>query len=108
MFGAFRESFEWTLDVARDVAHDYPTEVTAIERVRTFMHAQVAGRDAHIRADDVLFTLALIVGAIERDLGPSSGSGGLDFDLREPHFGDSNPLPVESNEAGDFHVRFAA
>jgi hypothetical protein len=100
MFGAFREAFEWTLDVAKDLARDYPDEVAAVERVRSFMHAHVAGRDARIRADDVLFTLALIVGAIERDLGP--------LDLREPRFDDTVELPAEWDESGDFRVRFAA
>ena len=100
MFGAFREAFEWTLDVAKDLARDYPDEVAAVERVRSFMRAQVTGRDVHICAEDVLFTLALIVGAIERDLGP--------LDLREPRFGDIVELPAEWDESGDFRVHFAA
>ena len=70
MFQSFREAFEWALDVAKQLARDYPEEVAAVERVRAFMQKRIAGETAHVPADDVLFTFALIIGAIERDLGP--------------------------------------
>jgi hypothetical protein len=70
MFQAFKEAFEWALDVAAQLARDYPEEVDAVERVRTFMRKRIAGQPAHVRVDDVLFTFGLIIGAIERDLGP--------------------------------------
>lgn len=70
LFAAFREAFEWALDVAKNIARDFPEEVDAIERVRTFMRKRIAGETAHLRVDDVMFTFALIIGAIERDLGP--------------------------------------
>ncbi len=70
LFGAFREAFEWALDVAVRLAGDFPEEVEAVERVRTFMRARIAGQPSHVRVDDVLFTFGLIIGAIERDLGP--------------------------------------
>ena len=75
LFAAFREAFEWALDVAKHIARDFPEEVEAIERVRTFMRKRIAGETAHIRVDDVMFTFALIIGAIERDLGPVSHLG---------------------------------
>ena len=70
MFQAFREAFEWALDVARQLARDYPEEVETVDRVRAFMRKRRVGETAHIQADDVWFTFALIIGAIERDLGP--------------------------------------
>ena len=89
MFGAFKEAFDWALDVAshlaRDkeaferaldiaahLARDYPEEVAAVERVRCFMRKRFAGEPAHVRVDDILLTLGLIVG---RDRArPRSGS----------------------------------
>lgn len=71
LFGAFQQAFEWALDVAARLARDYPEEVEAVERVRTFMRKRIAGQPAHVRVDDVLFTFGLIIGAIERDLGPT-------------------------------------
>ncbi len=70
LFRAFLEAFEWTLDVARGFARDFPEEVAAVERVRAFMRRRVAGQAAHVRIEDVLFTFGLIMGAVERDLGP--------------------------------------
>ena len=75
MFQAFREAFDWALDVAAGLARDYPEEVEAVERVRAFMHKRVNGEPAHVRVDDVLFTFSLIIGAIERDLGPVTNLG---------------------------------
>jgi hypothetical protein len=70
LFQAFLEAFEWTLDVARGFARDFPEEVAAIERVRAFMRKRVAGQVAHVRIEDVLFTFGIVMGAIERDLSP--------------------------------------
>ncbi len=70
MFQAFKDAFEWALDVAKRLARDYPEEVEAVERVRTFMRARMAGRNPIVPVDDVLFTFGLVIGAIERDLGP--------------------------------------
>jgi hypothetical protein len=75
LFRAFQEAFEWALNVAVALARDFPEEVEAVERVRTFMRARIAGQPSHVRADDVLFTFGLIIGAIERDLGPVSTLG---------------------------------
>src|SRR3954470_1649110 len=75
LFRAFKEAFEWSLDVARNLARDYPEEVEAVERVRVFMRKRIAGQPAHVRVDDVLFTFGLIIGAIERDLGPVANLG---------------------------------
>jgi hypothetical protein len=70
LFQAFEEAFDWALDVAAQLARDYPEEVEAVERVRAFMHARIAGEPAHASVEDILFTFGLIIGAIERDLGP--------------------------------------
>ena len=70
LFAAFREAFDWALDVAVALARDFPEEVEAVERVRKFMRARITGEESHVRVDDVLFTFGLIIGEIERDLGP--------------------------------------
>jgi len=75
LFAAFKEAFEWALDVATALARDYPEEVDAVERVRAFMRKRIAGQPAHLRADDVLFTFGLLIAAIERDLGPVATLG---------------------------------
>ncbi len=75
LFSAFEEAFEWALDVATKLARDYPEEVEAVERVRAFMRARIAGQPAHVKVEDILFTFGLVIGAIERDLGPVSNLG---------------------------------
>ena len=89
MFQAFREAFEWALDVAKTIARDYPEEIEAVERVRAFMRKRIAGETAHIDTDDVLFTFALIIGAIERDLGPVG--------MLRPWFAPAMKLPSASD-----------
>ena len=75
LFNAFREAFDWALDVAVALARDFPEEVEAVERVRAFMRARLAGKPAMVSIDDVLFTFGLLIGAIERDLGPVNTLG---------------------------------
>ncbi len=75
LFRAFKEAFDWALDVATQLARDYPEEVEAVDRVRRFMHKRIDGKPAHVKADDILFTFGLIIGAIERDLGPVKNLG---------------------------------
>lgn len=75
LFQAFKEAFDWALDVATQLARDYPEEVEAVERVRVFMHKRIAGEPAHVKVEDILFTFGLIIGAIERDLGPVANLG---------------------------------
>jgi len=70
LFRAFQDASEWLLDVAAHTARGYTDEVGAVERVRKFMRARNAGRPAHLRLDDLLFTFALVLAAVERDLGP--------------------------------------
>jgi hypothetical protein len=70
LFAAFREAFEWTLDIASVFARDFPDEVAAIERVRAFLRKRITGELAHVRIDDVMFTFGLVMGAIERALQP--------------------------------------
>ena len=75
LFKAFKEAFEWSLDVAAALARDYPEELEAVERVRAFMRARIAGSPASVAVDDVLLTFGLVIGAIERDLGPMALNG---------------------------------
>ena len=75
LFQAFKEAFDWALDVAAGLARDYTEEVEAVDRVRRFMHKRIDGRAAHVKVEDILFTFGLIIGAIERDLGPVQNLG---------------------------------
>lgn len=70
LFRAFQDASEWVLDCAEYTARDYPDEVAAVARVRRFMRARNAGYAAHLRIDDLLFTFALVLASIDRDLGP--------------------------------------
>jgi hypothetical protein len=72
LFRAFKDASEWVLDCAAHTARDYPDEVAAVERVRKFMRSRNAGYAAHLRIDDLLFTFALVLASIDRDLGPLS------------------------------------
>lgn len=72
LFRAFKDASEWVLDCAAHTARDYPDEVAAVERVRRFMRARNAGYAMHLRIDDLLFTFALVLASIDRDLGPLS------------------------------------
>ena len=72
LFRAFKDASEFVLDCAAHTARDYPDEVATVERVRKFMRARNAGRPAHLRIEDLLFTFALVLATIERDLGPLS------------------------------------
>ena len=67
LFAAFSEALEWVLDVAAHAARNYPDEVAAVERVRTFMRRRLAGFPAHLRIDDLLFTFALMLVGLERE-----------------------------------------
>ncbi|MEJ7598484.1 MAG: hypothetical protein WKG01_11290 [Kofleriaceae bacterium] len=71
LYHAFREAFDWALDVAASLARDFPEEVEAVERVRVYMRKRTAGHPAQVRIDDVLFTVGLLISAIERDIGPT-------------------------------------
>lgn len=70
LIAAFGTATEWALDVAGRLAQDFPEELAAIDRVRVFLRHRARGLPAHVRVEDVLFTFALLLGAIERDLGP--------------------------------------
>ncbi len=69
---AFREATEWALDIACALAREYPEEVAAVERVRMYLRKRIAGIPARLDEADLLFTFGLLIGAIEKDLGPIS------------------------------------
>ncbi len=75
LYQAFHEATDWALDVAAQLARDYPEEVETVERVRSFLRRRIGGIPAHVRIDDVMFVFGLIIGAIERDLGPTEHLG---------------------------------
>jgi hypothetical protein len=85
---AFRDATDWVLDVAAHTARDYPDEVAAVERVRKFAHSYNVGRPAHLRIDDLLFTFALVLAAVDRDLAP--------FGRRPPSFAQNQPFEIRA------------
>ncbi len=73
LFAAFSDSLEWALSRAGRLAEANPLladEVAVVHRVREFIRKRIDGDPAHVRADDLLFTLGLIAGALERDVMP--------------------------------------
>lgn len=69
LFHAFEDALEWAFDVAQGFARDFPAEIDAVERVRAFTRRQNSGRYGELHMDDLLFTFALVAGALERDIG---------------------------------------
>jgi hypothetical protein len=70
LFAAFSDALEWALSRAGSLAREFPDEVAAVQRVRTFVRRRLEGDPAHVRSDDLLFTLGLIAGALQRDVMP--------------------------------------
>ena len=69
LFHAFEDALEWAFDVAQGFAREFPAEVDAVERVRAFTRRQNSGRAGQLHINDLLFTFALVAGALERDVG---------------------------------------
>jgi len=69
LFHAFEDALEWAFDAAQDFARQFPAEVDAVERVRAFTRRQNSGRPGQLHINDLLFTFALVAGALERDVG---------------------------------------
>jgi len=66
---------EWWLKLRAQLLPAFPEEVAAVEAVRTFMRKRIAGEISHVKVEDILFTFGLIMGSIERDLGPVANLG---------------------------------
>lgn len=66
----YHAELEWLLDMAADAARELPSERAAVGRVRTALRQLVGGASARVDSRDLMFTLALVLAAIERDLGP--------------------------------------
>jgi len=75
LLAAFRDTVDWILDIAADIACKYPEELAAVERVRRFFRDRMDGYPAVIKLRDVLFTASLVLAAIERDVGPLKRRG---------------------------------
>jgi hypothetical protein len=66
LFAALREAVDWSLQVALSLAAPYPEEAAAVEKVRSYVKAKLAGRTADLHIDDALLTLGILIAAIER------------------------------------------
>lgn len=108
LLAAFRDTVEWVLDIAADIAREYPAEVAAVERVRRFFRHRMDGYPATVRLRDVMFTAGLILAAIERDVGPLKRRG-LSFKNPLDKFWHSLELAVARTPAkSDKNERAAA
>jgi hypothetical protein len=65
LYTALRDAVEWALDLASKLAAPYPDEQDAVERVRAFVDARLAGLTAELDVNDVLLTLGILIAAIE-------------------------------------------
>lgn len=89
---AFVQALDWALALARHI----PEEIDAVERVRRFVRSAIAGRPARVPLDDLMVTLALVFGAIDREA-LRDLEGDLDdqaaFDLLRDHLASRVRLP---------------
>lgn len=110
---AFRAGLETGLDAAAKRAAGYPQRVEAVARTRAFFRARFAGRAAHVHWEDVLYTFALIVGAIDAQLATDAVAPWLDIlcelpfldALRDSHVV-RNPNPAARMSASDVSSLF--
>lgn len=65
LYAALRDAVEWALDLASRLSSPYPEEQDAVERVRAFAHARLAGIPADLDVNDVMLTLGILIAAIE-------------------------------------------
>jgi hypothetical protein len=65
-----RDLVSWAADIATLLTRGCPEERDAIERVRCYAHAWLAGGSCpDVSIDDVLTTTAALMAGIDRDLG---------------------------------------
>jgi hypothetical protein len=84
LFQAFAEALDRAFDAARSLARAYPSEVAAVERVRRFVKKRAAGDPAHVQIDDLLFTLGLVAGSLERARDPTTPLTPMLYKSRKP------------------------
>ena len=60
---------DWALDIAARLARDHDEDLEAIASVREFVHGWLQGQRAEVPLTDVLSVIAILLGAIELDLG---------------------------------------
>lgn len=80
LFAALRDTAEWALDRASELASPYPEEQDAVERVRAYIRARLAGNPAELVLDDVLLTLGILIAAIDVPAREASGITASTFD----------------------------
>jgi hypothetical protein len=61
---AVTDAADWALDLAGELVGDYPEELVAVERVRQFVHARLAGLGVPLELDDLLLVMALVIQSI--------------------------------------------
>ena len=74
LFAQLIDVVDWALDIATRLARDYEDDQDSIENVRTFVRGWLDGRPVEVPLTDVLSTVAILLSAIELDLGIDSVS----------------------------------
>lgn len=74
---AARVGAEWMLDRAAAMVTDYPEEADAVERVRVFMHARLAGIALPLAVEDLLFVMGLVIQRLGEHVGVADAAAEL-------------------------------
>ena len=69
LLAGFHEAINWGLDAAARLARGFPDEIETVERVRAFVNGRIAGNEVPIELDDLLFTFAVALAALEVEQG---------------------------------------
>jgi hypothetical protein len=72
LFAQLIEVAEWALDIAAKLSRDYDEDQEAIENVRAFVRGWLDGRPVELPLTDLLTAIAILLSAIEIDLGVDS------------------------------------
>ena len=66
-----RQAIDWAFAIAAQRAAHCPERIDAVKWTSAFFRARLAGKPAHVDSEDVAFTIALIIGAVEQELSSS-------------------------------------
>ena len=69
LLAGFHEAINWGLDAAALFVRGFRAEIESVERVRAFVNGRMAGNEVPIELDDLLFTFAVALAALEVEQG---------------------------------------
>ncbi len=80
---AARVGIEWMLDRAAEMVADYSEEAEAVERVRVFVHARLAGLEIPLAVEDLLFVMGLVIQRVGAHVGVEDADAELGAPVEE-------------------------